>query len=582
VTTSEALQHARQLQAARRFSDAETAYRQILAADPDNADALQGLAWLAHEVGHHQSSLQLLDRALEVRPTDYRLHWQVAIVSEKAGQVERSDAAYARACEINPRDRDLMTNWGMFLARNKQRERALKIFRRISKLHPDFAQAPYHTGMILDEMQRYTEAETAFRDSVRLAPGSADALQRLGLVIGKSGRVEESLQYFQSALKIDPSHFDANLNVAVALRLLLRFEEAAAALTRALESRPTSELAIKAAAQNFASMGLHQQALNLLDKALALKPNDSNLHGQRAMSLLALGNLAEGFKEYEWRWLADTFPQNRRFSHAPQWTGFDIAGKTILLHAEQGYGDALQFIRYAPLIADRGARVMLHAHEDVLALLKTAGGIDQAITPSQLPPQFDVQCPLLSLPYAFATTLETIPANVPYLHADETKIREWEPRLQTPTGIRKIGLVWAGSPTHPRDAERSIPLRMLQPLLSVPNAKFFSLQKGKAASEQIEGFDIEPLGPDLKDFTDTAAVIQHLDLVITVDTSVAHLAGAMGKPVWTLIGSFTDFRWMVDREDSPWYPTMRLFRQKRRGDWAGLIQRVVAKLQLGH
>jgi tetratricopeptide (TPR) repeat protein len=578
VTTSDALQLARQLQASGRFPEAEAAYRHILASDPNDAGALQGLGGLAHRAGHHQIALQLLDRALQVRPTDYMLHWQRAIVSEQTGQIEKADAAYTRACELNPKDRDLMNNWGMFLARHEQRERALKVFKRVCKFHPDFAQAPYHAGMILDELEQYARAEAAFRESLRLAPHSADTLQRLGLVIGKSGRAEESLEYFHRALEIDPAHFDANFNLAVACRLLLRYEEATAPLERGMASRPTSQAALKMAAQNFASLGRHQEALRLVEKGLAMHPDDSNLHGQRAMSLLALGNLAEGFKEYEWRWRADSFPQNRRFSHAPQWTGFDITDKTILLHAEQGYGDALQFIRYAPLIAQRGARVLLYAQEDVLPLLKTVGGIAEVIEPGQLPPKFDVQCPLLSLPYAFGTTLETIPANVPYLHADETKIEQWKPRLQTTPDTRKIGLVWAGRPTHPRDAERSIPLTMLQPLSSVADAKFFSLQKGKAAAEQIEGFNLVPLGADLKDFADTAAVIAQLDLLICVDTAVAHLAGAMGKPVWTLIGSFTDFRWMLDREDSPWYPTMRLFRQTPRGDWSGLIQRVVTEL----
>jgi len=581
VTTSDALQHARQLQAARRFPEAEAVYRQIIASEPDNAEALQAFGLLVHEAGHHQIALQLLERAMQARPADCMLHWQIAMVSERAGQIERADAAYARACELKPRERDLMMGWGVFLARNKQRERALEIFRRASKFHPDFAQAPYNAGMVLDELQRLGEAEAAFRESLRHAPNSADALQRLGLAIGKSGRLEESLEYFQRALAIDPAHFDANYNLAIAHRLLFRYEEAVAPLERALASRPTSETALKAAAQNFANLGLHQNALRVLETALRIKPDDSNLHGMRAISFLALGKLAEGFKEYEWRWQTDSFPQNRRFSHAPQWTGFDIAGQTILLHTEQGYGDAFQFIRYAPLIAKRGARVILSADKDVLAVLNTVGGIAEVVSSEQLPSKFDVQCPLLSLPRAFGTTLETIPANIPYLHAEETKIEQWKRRLEAPPGTRKIGLVWAGRPTHPRDAERSIPLTMLQPLAAVSEARFFGLQKGKAATERIEGFDIVPLGPDLKDFADTAAVLGQLDLVITVDTAVAHLAGALGKPVWTLIGSFTDFRWMLDREDSPWYPTMRLFRQPRRRDWAGLVQRVVAELKRG-
>jgi glycosyl transferase family 9 (putative heptosyltransferase) len=294
-----------------------------------------------------------------------------------------------------------------------------------------------------------------------------------------------------------------------------------------------------------------------------------------------MGNLVDGFREYEWRWKTSNFTQNRRYTYVPQWTGFNIAGKTILLHPEQGVGDAIQFIRYAPLIAQRGARVLFQAPDEILPLYGTVGGIAELIPESNLPPKFDVQCPLMSLPLAFGTTLATIPNMCPYLSADPAKIEQWKPRLEAGAGKRKIGLVWAGRPSHLRDAERSIPVEMLAPLAAVHNAKFFSLQKGRAGDDRVAGLEIIALGPDLKTFMDTAAVIAQLDLVITIDTAVAHLAGALGKPVWNLIGSFTDFRWMTDREDSPWYPTMRLFRQPRRGDWAGSIARVVEELAMG-
>lgn len=579
MTLLDPIQAARQLQAARRLPEAEAAYRQMLAADPENPDALHGLGSLAVEVGKYQIALQYLDKALEQRGTDYLLHWHIAIACERLGQNARADGAFARACELKPKDRDLLTRWGVFLASNNMGERALEVFKRVVKVDPNFAQGFRNIGLINDQLGRLSAAEEAFRQSVRLEPKSADAWQALGRTLGRAGRLEESIECFEKAIQIIPYHFDANFNLAFALRKLRRLEEAIAPLERALTARPGSETTLSEMARNFADLGQHQKALPLFNTALAIAPGNADLHGARAISLLALGNLADGFREYEWRWKTSNFTQNRRYSHVPQWTGFDIAGKTILLHPEQGIGDSIQFIRYAPLIAQRGGRVLFQAPDDILPLYATVGRIAQLISDSHLPPKFDLQCPLMSLPLAFGTTLETIPDACPYLYADPDKIEHWKPRLEAAADQRKIGIVWAGRRSHLRDAERSIPAEELAPLAAVENAKFFSLQKGNAGDDRVEGLEMIHLGADLKTFMDTAAVILQLDLVITIDTAVAHLAGALGKPVWNLIGSFTDFRWMLEREDSPWYPTMRLFRQARRGDWAGSIARVVEALK---
>ncbi len=572
----------RQLQSDRRFAEAESAYLQILAHDAENADALQGLGWLAHQVGQDQIALQLLDRAVALRRTDHLLHWRIAVVSERLGQAPRADAAYARACELKPRERDLLGAFGLFLARIGQLDRAIDSFKRTVKIDPGFAQGYLQLGMAFDQLGKFPEAESAFRQSLRLNPHAPGTLQRLGQTLGKAGRLEEAIECLQQALRMDPDHFDANFNLAIAYRMLGRNEDTIAPLERALAVSPDSTAVLEELARNYSDLNLQQKALPLLDKAIALKPGDTELRSLRALALLAIGELPQGFREYEIRWKSKTFPQNPRFSHVPQWTGFDIAGKTILLHTEQGFGDSIQFIRYAPLIVERGARVLLQAGKEILPLLMTVGRIAEGIETDRTVSAFDVRCALLSLPFAFGTTLQTIPATVPYLHPDPQNIEQWKPRLEAPAAARKIGLVWAGRPTHRRDRQRSMSLEMLAPLADVAGATYFSLQKGKAAEERIDGFDLIQIGPDLKDFADTAAVIAQLDLVISVDTAVAHLAGALGKPVWTLIGSFTDFRWMLGREDTPWYPTMRLFRQSRRDDWASVIERVVADLKAHH
>lgn len=579
MKNTDTLQLAHELHAARRFAEAEAEYRQILATDPGSADALHGLGWLAHQVGQDQAALQLLERASIGHGSDCVLHWQIAIVSEALGQNQRADAAYARASELKPKERNLLDRWGVFLAKTGRLERAIELFRRTIKIDPSFAEGYRHLGMAFDELAKLPEAESAFRESVRVDPGSAASHDRLGRTLGRSNRIDEALEHFHRALAIDPNHFDANFNLGVAYRILGRHDPAIAAMERALAADPKSQVALNEMAEILSDTGEHRKAIPFLDRAIALNPGDSDLRGRRALSLLAIGSLTEGFKEYEWRWKSSTFPQNRRYSHILQWTGFDISGKTILLYTEQGYGDSIQFIRYAPLIAERGARVLLQANRELLPLLTTTGGIAQSIESDGTPPKFDVQSALLSLPFAFGTSLETIPANVPYLHADPKKIEQWKPRLDAPPGKRKIGLVWAGRPTHRRDRQRSIPPEFLAPLAGVSDAVFFSLQKGKAGANNIDGLDLVQLGPDLKDFADTAAVIAQLDLVISVDTAVVHLAGAMGRPVWTLLGAFTDFRWMLEREDSPWYPTMRLFRQRRRDDWTTTVERVVAELR---
>jgi hypothetical protein len=293
------------------------------------------------------------------------------------------------------------------------------------------------------------------------------------------------------------------------------------------------------------------------------------------------GRYAEGWPQYEFRWLQPPLLGRRPSFRKPVWAGQDLRGKTILLRTEQGVGDVIQFIRYAPHVKALGATVLLQVRPGVGDLAKGFPGIDRILDPNEPYPEFDYYIHLMSLPRAFGTELASVPSAVPYLRVDSERRAQWEGRLR---GVKKfkVGLVWAGDADHLRDRYRSISLGVLVALAEVQGVQFYSLQKG-APAEQIAlappGMDIADLGPELLDFADTAAVLDQLDLMIGVDTSVVHLAGALGKPVWTLIASPPDFRWMLDREDTPWYPTMRLFRQREPGDWAGVIGRVKAELE---
>jgi hypothetical protein len=313
-------------------------------------------------------------------------------------------------------------------------------------------------------------------------------------------------------------------------------------------------------------------------KAIALEPDSPEPHNNLAHALLSSGELAEGFGEFEWRWKSAGFEARREFPQ-PVWNGKDHAG-TVLLTTEQGYGDTIQFIRYAPLVADRCGRVLLQCHRELISLVEGVPGLAQVIPLSAKLPAFDAHCTLLSLPHIFATTLATIPATVPYLKADPASAAAWAAKLPDDRRL-KIGLAWAGNPLHKNDRNRSLPLAALAPLAAVPGAVFFSLQKG-APGEQAktppDGMEIIDYMDDVRDFADAAALIANLDLVISVDTVIVHIAGAMAKPVWTLLPFSPDWRWMLDRSDSPWYPTMRLFRQPAIGDWASVMQSVAAEL----
>jgi hypothetical protein len=369
-----------------------------------------------------------------------------------------------------------------------------------------------------------------------MKPGSAEIASNYSVALRDSGRFEEAVASADRAIAINPNSTPAHFNRAHALRDLCRFDEAIASL----------------------------------DRALAITPNYAKAHYSRGLLLLMKGDFEHGWPEYEWRWKKPDFTSVKREFPQPRWDGSPLADKTILLHPEQGLGDAIQFIRYAPLVEQRSAKkVIVESPPPLTRLLRESfsnSGTIEIVEAGQSLPPFDVQIPLLSLPMVFGTTLANIPADVPYLRA-----REFDRQL---TGDFRVGLCWAGSRYHPNDWLRSIPLEMFRPLTEISGVTWFSLQH----DEDALPLRLVDLTNELNDLSDTAAIIAKLDLVITVDTSIAHLAGALGKPTWTLVQFSPDWRWMLDRGDSPWYPTMRLFRQTKVGDWSSVIEKVAREL----
>jgi len=328
--------------------------------------------------------------------------------------------------------------------------------------------------------------------------------------------------------------------------------------------------------------GRLHDAIAAYRRAIALNPNYAVAHYNLSLALLAKGDFQPGWEEHEWRWRWKDFSSPSRNFVQPQWDGRALEGRTILLHAEQGYGDAIQFVRYLPLVAQRGGKVIIECLPELHRLFRTAGNCQIAATDQPLP-DFDFHCPLLSLPRVFGTKLADVPNIVPYLSPDPALVNAWSQRLGASDGQMRVGLAWAGNPRFKFDRTRSLNLNRLAPFAIVRGVQFYSLQKGPAGRQVANpptGLNLIDLGPELKDFADTAAVMSLMHLIITTDTSVPHLAGALARPVWVMLQSVPHFCWLLEREDSPWYPSMRLFRQPGRGDWDGVIARVADELCL--
>jgi tetratricopeptide (TPR) repeat protein len=533
-----------------RLAQAETLYRDALAAQPDHADALHLLGVIASQVGRHDVAVDLIGRA-------------IAQVGDLGG-----DHSHFHA------------NLGLALAGLKRFDEALASFERALAARSDYAEALCHRGDTLRQLGRLDEALASYDQALAARPDFAAAFSDRGNVLKAMRRFADALASYDRALALRPDFSGALSNRAVTLQALDRLDEALASCDRALALDPGSIEALINRAGVLQELRRFDEALASYDRAVTLAPEGAAAQANRALLLLLTGNFAQGWPAYEWRRRLPGF--DGRVFAGPAWSGEDIAGQRILLHAEQGFGDTIQFARYAPLAAalgvQVGAHVTLAVQPPLVSLLAGLLGVTVIANCDPLPP-FDRHCSLLSLPRAFATTLDTIPGGVPYVAAPAERVTAWAPRLPR-EGLR-IGLAWSGHPANTKDHERSIPFARLAPLLAVAGARFVSLQKDLRAAdtdafEQCGG--ILDLGADLRDFADTAAVIANLDLVITVDTAVAHLAGAMGKPVWVLLPRTPDFRWLLDRDTSPWYPTARLFRKAGMDTWDAVIARVAAEL----
>jgi Tfp pilus assembly protein PilF len=566
-------------------SEAETLIRRALALKPDFADAHFNLGNLLQGINRLPGAESAYRRALELRPNFADAHINLGNMLKQADRPAEAEACYRSALELSPGSADAANNLGVLLKVAKRWHEAESAYRHALAVRPGFADAHHNLGVLLQESNRAIEAEVHYRRAFELRPESANACGNLGNVLKELDRMPEAEECYRRALELSPDSAIGCNNIGVLFMETKRGQEAESAYRRALSMRPDFVEAHQNLGVLLQETDRAAEAEALYLRALEMDPDNPELHYNYASLLLLTGELARGWQEYEYRWKTKNNIHRREYAQ-PLWLGnAELAGKSILLHAEQGLGDTLQFVRYAPLLAARGATVYLAVQPPLKSLAASCAGVDAVFAYGEASPPFDYQCPLMSLPLACNTVLETIPAEIPYLASSPSSNARWQEKLGDKTALR-VGLTWAGNPrkhlplVRRLDRQRSIHFDQLRPLLEVPGVEFFSLQFGDEAVAQLCGNPrVIDFTAEIPDFQNTAALIGHLDLVISVDTSVVHLAGALGKPVWLLNRYNTCWRWLTNREDSPWYPTVRIFRQPSLGDWNSVIGNVKRALE---
>jgi tetratricopeptide (TPR) repeat protein len=550
-------------------------YDRFLKLRPDHAEALLNRGNTLHELKQFAEALASYDRALKLRPDYAEALFNRSNTLHELNQFEEALASYDQLLKLLPDYAEALFNRAATLRAMKRFEEALASYDGALKLRPDYAEALFNRGNTLRATKRLEEALASYDGALKLRPDYAEALFNRGVSLHELKRFEEALASYDRFLKLRPHHAEVLSNRGNTLHELKRFEEALASYDGALKLRPDYAEALSNRGATLRAMKRFEEALASYDGALKLRPDHAEAHLNEALCRLLIADFDRGWEKYESRWETEQLRTAKRNFVQPLWTGSDnVRGKTILLHAEQGFGDAIQFCRYVPLVAERGARVILEVQRPLRELMTTLTNAAQIVSRGDPLPDFDMHCPLLSLPLAFGTRLETIPTL--YQRASPQTLVNWDARLASRKHRATIGLAWSGRPTHLNDHNRSIRLSSLLSFLDI-NATFVSLQKDirpEDATVLRNQSDLLHFGDELETFADTAALISTLDLVISVDTSVAHLAGALAKPVWVMLPFIADWRWLLDREDSPWYPTVRLFRQDETRAWDSVIARV--------
>ncbi|MDX2228081.1 MAG: FkbM family methyltransferase [Leptolyngbyaceae cyanobacterium bins.349] len=600
------LTQAQQFFQAGDLAAAEVAYQQVVAQDPQHLEAWFWLALIADQLGRTSESIARYETVLQIQPNSAEAHGNLGSVLLKLRRLDEAVAHHRKSTEFAPTNAKAHYNLAIALYENNQIDEAIQSYQRAIERMPDYANAHHNLGMALYRQGKADEAITHYQQAIALEPGHASARNSLGVALYQQGKLDDAIaqyrqaialmphyisahdnlgialkqqrqleaaaEHFRTAIALNPAYVNAYINLGNTMRELGDYHQAIAYCQESIRLQPTNADAHNTYGCILVDLGRLQDAIACYEAAIQHRPDFADAHLNLGIILLQVGDFQRGFAEYHWRWQTKQCP-DLRYTHA-LWKGEDLTRKIILLTAEQGFGDTIQFARYATLVAQRGGKVVIACQKPLVRLLATVPGVAQCVDRDQDNVETHVHAPLMELPYVLGTTLETIPATVPYVFPPAAAPIQ----LHIPPDThRKIGFVWATNPSNSTSGKRSCPVEHFLTLLDVPHIALYSLQKDASDADRalLQGHDrLQDIQAQLEDFADTAAAIAQLDLVITVDTAVAHLAGAMGKPTWILLAHVPDWRWLMEREDSPWYPTMRLFRQHQPDAWAEVFERV--------
>jgi tetratricopeptide (TPR) repeat protein len=555
------------------LAEAEASHRRAAAAKPDDPDAHNHLGVVLARQKRPDEAIECHRRAIALKPDHAEAHNNLGLALQAQDNLEEAVESHRRAVAVKPDYAEAYNNLALALKKLDRSGEAAENLRRAIAARPSYAAAYVNLGTLLREQGDLDAAIDWYRQAIAAQPGLVDAHTGLAFALQQRGRLAEAAESYRRALELRPDDADALCNLGALLNGFDRPEEAAESYRRVLTGDPDH-------AGAHCNLGVALMARNEIEgaiecyrRAIAVRPDFADAHWNLSLAQLVQGDFANGWRGYEWR--LRTKRHSSRGFEQPVWDGEPLTGKTILLHQEQGLGDTIQFMRYVPMVAARGGRVVLEVQPPLARLATTLNGVSDIVAVGATLPHFDVHRSLLSLPERFGTALATIPANVPYLTPDPAALDHWRSKLGVGPGL-KVGIAWAGNPSHKNDRNRSVAIEQLLPIMEIPGTRWISIQVGARAGDlaRLPVGLVADLSNHLGDFGDTAAVIANLDLVIAVDTAVAHLAGALGRPVWAMLPFAPDWRWLLDREDSPWYPSLRLFRQPRPGDWDSVLVRI--------
>ncbi len=564
-------------QASGRLEEAIGKYNQAIALKLDYDEAYYNLGNALQAIGRYDEAIANYKRAIIHKPEDSDTHSNLGNALRKSGKPDEALISYEKAIMLKPHNAELHCNLGAALQGLDRLDDAIISYKQAIVLKPALAMAHNNLGTLLEKQHKLDESIESYNRAIRHKYDYAEAYKNLGSALHGSGRYAEAITSHEKAILLKPDYPEAYYNLGNTLNELDKLSEALTSYRQSIKLKPHYAEAHNNLGYALLENGMVNDAASCFSRAIEIEPDYADAHLNRSLTLLLTENFKEGWQEYEWRLLIKELSTGTDLQ--PTWDGKPLNGKSILIHTEQGFGDIIQFVRYLPMVKSQGGHVTLECEQSLHRLLKNCDGIDGIIEKVSIRKPIsgiDFHILLLSLPRIFDTTLGSIPSDTHYIPVDPVLKEHWRIRLEDNKNI-KVGIVWAGNRRHKNDHNRSCSLADFSKLSGIPEISLYSLQKGPASIENnnsAEGMNIINLENDLHDFADTAAAIANLDIVISVDTAVAHLTGAIGKPVWTLLPFAPDWRWLLKRTDSPWYPTMRLFRQTQRNDWDDVLGQV--------